>query len=681
MRKNLLLLILLSCLMCSLALAESKDTPTEKDDYGLTPLHRAAVKGDVELVKSLLEKGAEVDSRDDAGRTALHYATGAAFGNKSPDWKADTTTLLLDKGANISAQDNIGWTPLHYAAFLLNKDMVQYLIKKGADLDIVDERGFTPYLWNRAKTSYFQGMAKFDTLQVVDWQKSLQKYTDILALLRKSNNFYVATNGSDANPGTLSSPFRTITAAVKDALPGDTVLVRGGEYQCQDTIRLVKSGEEGKPISIKPYGGEKPILNFSAAKGDSFLITGAYWHLKDLTITNGFRGAIGLYGDQACHNVLEQMKVYANRYTGIRIEAGAAYNILLNCDSCRNFDHERNGQDSDGFGVYWNVGEGNILIGNRSWNNSDDGFDLWDSGRAVRLENCYAWRNGENIWQHPFFIGNGNGFKLGKGDGRHVIIDCVVWGHKFTGFNLNGNSSGVILYNCTAIDSGNNYAFWNGSSDCVLANNISYRGRNITQKGITKKSNSWDKDLSLTLTDSDFLSLDDTKVTAPRNPDGSIPENDFLRLSPNSKANDKGIDVNMSYEGKAPDLGAFEYRPASKQPYIKMLHQYVRDHDVKKIKELLEKGEDVNGKDWLGYAPLHWAIYFGYSDITEMLIEKGAIPNLISDTGRTSLEIAGAMGYGDLAELLRKKSEEERERMRQEFRERFQNRKKQERKE
>ncbi|MGB2809968.1 MAG: hypothetical protein WBC22_19675 [Sedimentisphaerales bacterium] len=41
-------------------------------------------------------------------------------------------------------------------------------------------------------------------------------------------------------------------------------------------------------------------------------------------------------------------------------------------------------------------------------------------------------------------------------------------------------------------------------------------------------------------------------MTAPRNPDGSIPENDFLKLSPNSKAIDKGVDVNMPYEGYTP---------------------------------------------------------------------------------------------------------------------------------
>ena len=68
----------------------------------------------------------------------------------------------------------------------------------------------------------------------------------------------------------------------------------------------------------------------------------------------------------------------------------------------------------------------------------------------------------------------------------------------------------------------------------------------------------------------------------------------------------------------------------------------------------MQKGVDVNAKDWLGYAPLHWAVYFGYSDVAEILIEKGASSDLISDTGRTPIELAEAMDYGDLAELLKK---------------------------
>lgn len=42
--------------------------------------------------------------------------------------------------------------------------------------------------------------------------------------------FYVAVNGNDANPGTLSRPWRTIQKAANAATPGSTVYVRNGIY-------------------------------------------------------------------------------------------------------------------------------------------------------------------------------------------------------------------------------------------------------------------------------------------------------------------------------------------------------------------------------------------------------------------------------------------------------------------
>ena len=81
-----------------------------------------------------------------------------------------------------------------------------------------------------------------------------------------------------------------------------------------------------------------------------------------------------------------------------------------------------------------------------------------------------------------------------------------------------------------------------------------------------------------------------------------------------------------------------------------MLHQAVRDHDVKEIKRLLAEGEGINDKDWIGYTPLQWAVYFGCHDLVELLISKGADPNIQSDTGRSALEIARSMALPEAFE-------------------------------
>jgi ankyrin repeat protein len=61
-----------------------------------------------QLVELLLKKGAAVDTRDEAGRTALHYA--ARRGHE------ELLQLLLEKEAAVHARDDEGRTGLHYAA-------------------------------------------------------------------------------------------------------------------------------------------------------------------------------------------------------------------------------------------------------------------------------------------------------------------------------------------------------------------------------------------------------------------------------------------------------------------------------------------------------------------------------------------------------------------------------------
>ena len=217
----------------------------------------------------------------------------------------------------------------------------------------------------------------------------------------------------------------------------------------------------------------------------------------------------------------------------------------------------------------------------------------------------------------------------------------------------------MVLRNCTGWGNFRNYVIKDfdspGGEGNLLRNNLSYRGEDSLIVEADSQPNSWDSELGLTLTDDDFLSLDNSQMSAPRNPDGSIPQNDFLKLAPGSAAIDKGADIGMPFVGAKPDLGAFEYDPnETSEGYVKMLHQAVRDHDVKEINKLLAAGEGINDKDWLGYTPLHWAVYFGYPDLIELLISTGADPNIQSDTGRYALEIAHAMAYPELEALLRK---------------------------
>src|SRR6266481_6224229 len=106
------------------------------------------------------------------------------------------------------------------------------------------------------------------------------------------------------------------------------------------------------------------------------------------------------------------------RDTGIHITGGngasifPSNNLVLNCDSIRNYDAPVGG-NADGFTAKWSLGPGNVFRGCRAWENSDDGWDLWMETSTVLINTCWAFRNGSNVFASGSFNGNGNGFKLG----------------------------------------------------------------------------------------------------------------------------------------------------------------------------------------------------------------------------------------------------------------------------
>jgi hypothetical protein len=81
----------------------------------------------------------------------------------------------------------------------------------------------------------------------------------LLETAPSGTTYYVATTGSDTNPGTINAPFATIQHAAGIAGPGDTVLVRGGVYN--QLVSLTRSGAESTPITFATYPGETATLD------------------------------------------------------------------------------------------------------------------------------------------------------------------------------------------------------------------------------------------------------------------------------------------------------------------------------------------------------------------------------------------------------------------------------------
>ncbi|WP_353280506.1 ankyrin repeat domain-containing protein [Wolbachia endosymbiont (group B) of Silvanus unidentatus] len=105
-----------------------------KNGYGFSPLHLAAIREEMDMVKCLISKGANVDAKDGHDRTPLYWAIESGG--------FDMVKLLIDKGADIDAKDEDGNTPL-YVAVIRELDIVKHLIDKGADVNTKNKYGVT----------------------------------------------------------------------------------------------------------------------------------------------------------------------------------------------------------------------------------------------------------------------------------------------------------------------------------------------------------------------------------------------------------------------------------------------------------------------------------------------------------------------------------------------------------
>ena len=408
----------------------------------------------------------------------------------------------------------------------------------------------------------------------------------VMAAVAAHAALYVSPTGDDSKSGAIDQPFFSISKAVPLASAGDTIYIRGGTYNYSATINLDKSGTAFKHLHIRAYQNEHPVLDFSAMPdADSnrgFFLTGNYWHLKGLDVCNAGDNGIKIEGS---YNSIELCEFHHNRDSGLQIGLSkdfetnpgdiAAYNEVVNCDSHNNTDAPK-GANADGFACKLCAGKGNTFTGCRSWENSDDGWDLYQDEYQVVIEDCWTWHNGDPaVAGNPAdWGGNGNGFKLGGNSSYsapHIARRCVVFDNNYgnsncKGFDQNDNQAGLTLYNCVSWSNRYNYALNNdlpesGSQSHTVKNCVAFnpllKDYSFCSKTV-QSNNSWNT-AGVSASADDFVSIDVDLAKAPRNADGSLPDNGFARLKAGSDLIDKGVDVGLPFSGPAPDLGAYEF--------------------------------------------------------------------------------------------------------------------------
>ena len=314
--------------------------------------------------------------------------------------------------------------------------------------------------------------------------------------------------------------------------------------------------------------------------------------------------------EQAHDNIIEECNFYKNGDTGLQMKNLASDNYIINCDSYLNCDEGQG--DADGFAPKLSVGDGNYFYGCRAWLNSDDGWDVFfkkDGGfgdnKTVILEECVTYKNGfldENTIAPD---GNGNGYKMGSDQGAMNLYmnRCLAVCNKSKGFDQNHNAGDIIMNNCTGMtlksisDKAYSYRIYESISsghevrltNCIAINDNAATDKVDKNTGLPKPGENgkygeygrFQVDTSLTgmstvccefshAAPAEFLNVENhAELIAPRNADGTLPYSTYARLKEGSKLIDRGAKVDatiyrginvegITYEGSAPDLGAYE---------------------------------------------------------------------------------------------------------------------------
>ncbi|HEX8407705.1 MAG TPA: right-handed parallel beta-helix repeat-containing protein [Thermoanaerobaculia bacterium] len=114
--------------------------------------------------------------------------------------------------------------------------------------------------------------------------------------------YYVDDSGSNSNPGTLASPFRTITYGLTFLTnPGDTLWVRGGTYN-ERAVIWNKHGNSTSPIYVGGYNGELPVIDGTGIGNHSTVSinTSSYVTFDGFKVQNAPQTAILMWN---AHNI------------------------------------------------------------------------------------------------------------------------------------------------------------------------------------------------------------------------------------------------------------------------------------------------------------------------------------------------------------------------------------------
>ncbi len=356
----------------------------------------------------------------------------------------------------------------------------------------------------------------------------------------EAGTYYVATSGDDNGSGTETQPLRTIQKAASLARAGDTVLVRGGVYSEHVVLRF--SGQEGKPVVLKNYPDERPVIQ-PGERGEQ-----PPGHGVLLQAEEGYQKPIGWI-------TIEGLEI---RYGHDGVKFYNAHDIVIR--NCHIHDNWNQGLLGNGNRV---LIDRNIIAGNGT--NKDAGQNL--------MHGIYATGTAFTITNNLIYSNTAYGIQVAAYDYKKDSMagpeyaEARNWLIANNTFAFNTNRAGIVIWQ-------------DGVENCVVQNNIFYKNGGVNgvlfytqqdRRHLVRNNVFYPPGENLVSSEENAYQAIDNQQVDPRFVDADSLD---LRLEAASPAIDAGVadrapktdfEGGPRPQGGRVDIGAYESTPTTGQ--------------------------------------------------------------------------------------------------------------------
>jgi parallel beta-helix repeat protein len=381
----------------------------------------------------------------------------------------------------------------------------------------------------------------------------------------QANVRHIAQNGSNSANGQIGSPWATISHAVSQLQPGDTLFIRGGTYdEGEIWIReqYGMGGRNGRYLTIMAYKKEKPVF-VNSQRG--MIVNASYVRVQGLYFANGKEMYTTNWDVRSSH-----VEFIGNTFSGR--PSYAAISIIgddhLVQDNTVQLDGNTLG--TQGHGIYLMEGARNVIRKNRISGMSGYGIHVYDERKSEDaagfqriIQDALIESNTVYESQARSGIIVGVGADGGPAFARNVILrNNIIYNCQNSGIVVHGwsriqnvqidqntiyNNPETAIYIAGQVDGvqvRNNILYQNGSRPHVLA------GSGLMNVFVDNNLYFPPPRKLIGISDGHAIEADPLFVDANAG---------TFKLRANSPAIDAGIQIGRPYTGKAPDLGALEF--------------------------------------------------------------------------------------------------------------------------